>query len=97
MSRYPADVAAVCGVLPVCGSADKRHVDWLLQRVNERGSDVDLQSLILVVDDDADLRKLMAEFLVGHRYGVLMAPNVAEMQQLSAAGNCNLVVPCSTS
>ena len=54
--------------------------------------DVDLQSLILVVDDDADLRKLMAEFLAGHGYRVLMAPNVAEMRRLMQQETPDLIV-----
>src|SRR5882672_2473729 len=42
---------------------------------------MDLQSLILVVDDDPDLRKLITEFLSGHGYRVASAENVAEMRR----------------
>ena len=38
-------------------------------------TDMDLQSLILVVDDDPDLRKLITEFLCGHGYRVMAAQN----------------------
>jgi two-component system, OmpR family, response regulator len=43
-------------------------------------ADLDLKSLILVVDDDADLRKLIGDFLAGHGYRVAAAENVAQMR-----------------
>ncbi|MGH8027345.1 MAG: response regulator [Pseudoxanthomonas sp.] len=41
---------------------------------------MDLQSLILVVDDDPDLRKLITGFLAGHGYRVAAVENAAEMR-----------------
>jgi two-component system OmpR family response regulator len=52
----------------------------------------DLQSLILVVDDDPDLRKLISEFLSGHGYRVASAENVAEMRRSIEAGRPDLVI-----
>jgi two-component system OmpR family response regulator len=40
---------------------------------------MDLQSLILVVDDDPELRGLITDFLGGHGYRVHAAENVAQM------------------
>ncbi len=42
---------------------------------------MDLTSRILVVDDDPDLRRLIADFLAGHGYRVAVAENVAAMQR----------------
>jgi two-component system OmpR family response regulator len=53
---------------------------------------MDLQSLILVVDDDPDLRKLITEFLSGHGYRVASAENVAEMRRSIEAERPDLVI-----
>lgn len=54
--------------------------------------DVDLQSLILVVDDDPDLRKLITDFLSGHGYRVAAAENAAEMRRVIDAQRPDLVI-----
>lgn len=54
--------------------------------------DMDLNSLILVVDDDPDLRKLIAEFLAGHGYRVSAAQSVAQMQQSIERERPDLIV-----
>lgn len=48
--------------------------------MNAYSSDMDLQSLILVVDDDPDLRNLITDFLAGHSYRVAAVENAAEMR-----------------
>jgi two-component system, OmpR family, response regulator len=53
---------------------------------------MDLQSLILVVDDDPDLRRLITEFLYGHGYRVAEAGNVDEMWQAIAQQPPDLVI-----
>ncbi|HTV77298.1 MAG TPA: response regulator transcription factor [Steroidobacteraceae bacterium] len=53
---------------------------------------MDLQSLILVVDDDPDLRRLITEFLYGHGYRVAEAGNVEEMWQAIARQPPDLVI-----
>jgi len=55
-------------------------------------SDMDLQSLILVVDDDPDLRRLITEFLYGHGYRVAAAASVEEMWRLVAEQPPDLVI-----
>lgn len=42
---------------------------------------MDLQSLVMVVDDDPDLRELTAGFLRDHGYRVVVAENVAQMRE----------------
>jgi two-component system, OmpR family, response regulator len=42
---------------------------------------MDLSTLILVVDDDPDLRKLIGDFLAGHGFRVEVAANAAAMRQ----------------
>ena len=54
--------------------------------------DMDLQSLILVVDDDPDLRKLITGFLAGHGYRVAAAENAAEMRRVIDAQRPDLVI-----
>jgi two-component system OmpR family response regulator len=54
--------------------------------------DMDLQSLILVVDDDPDLRKLITGFLAGHGYRVAAAENAAEMRRVIEAQRPDLVI-----
>src|SRR5580704_11666642 len=54
--------------------------------------DVEPQSLILVVDDDPDLRKLITEFLSGRGYRVMAAQNAAEMRRLIEAERPDLVI-----
>jgi two-component system, OmpR family, response regulator len=46
---------------------------------------MDLQSLIPVVDDDPDLRKLIADFLSGHGYRVATAANAANAAEMRQA------------
>lgn len=53
---------------------------------------MDLQSLILVVDDDPDLRKLISEFLAGHGYRASTAENVAAMRRAIEAQRPDLVI-----
>jgi two-component system OmpR family response regulator len=53
---------------------------------------MDLQALILVVDDDPDLRKLITGFLSGHGYRVASAENVAEMRRSIEAERPDLVI-----
>src|ERR1700757_3245822 len=55
-------------------------------------ADMDLQSLILVVDDDPDLRKLITGFLSGHGYRVTAAQNAAEMRRLIEHKRPELVI-----
>jgi len=43
-------------------------------------TDMDHSTLILVVDDDPDLRKLIGDFLAGHGYRVEAAENAAAMR-----------------
>lgn len=53
---------------------------------------MDLTSLILMVDDDPDLRKLIADFLAGHGYRVAMAEDVKAMRRLIDAQRPDLVI-----
>ncbi|WP_139301857.1 response regulator, partial [Xanthomonas graminis] len=53
---------------------------------------MDMQSFILVVDDDPDLRRLISEFLQEHGYQVDAAENVADMRRLMAIRQPDLVI-----
>src|SRR5579884_4317413 len=53
---------------------------------------MDLQSLILVVDDDPELRKLITDFLSGHGYRVAAAQNAAEMRRIIDTQHPDLVI-----
>jgi two-component system OmpR family response regulator len=53
---------------------------------------MDLQSLILVVDDDPELRKLITDFLSGHGYRVAAAQNAAEMRRVIDTQHPDLVI-----
>jgi two-component system OmpR family response regulator len=53
---------------------------------------VDLQSRILVVDDDADLRKLIADFLTAHGYEVATSQSVEEMRQQIEAQRPDMII-----
>jgi two-component system OmpR family response regulator len=53
---------------------------------------VDFQSHILVVDDDADLRKLIADFLTSHGYEVSTSQSVAEMRKQIEARRPELII-----
>lgn len=53
---------------------------------------MDLQSLILVVDDDPDLRRLITEFLFGHGFRVAEAGNVEEMWRAIAGQPPDLII-----
>src|SRR5262245_16259590 len=48
--------------------------------------------LVLVVDDDPDLRKLISEFLAGHGFRVDTAENSAAMRQLMTRVTPDLVI-----
>ena len=54
--------------------------------------DMDLQSLILVVDDDPDLRKLITDFLAGHGFRVAAVENAAEMRRAIEEQRPDLVI-----
>ncbi|MFT3931638.1 MAG: response regulator [Spongiibacteraceae bacterium] len=53
---------------------------------------MDLNSFILVVDDDPDLRKLITEFLAGHGYRVAAAENAVEMRRMIETENPDLII-----
>jgi two-component system OmpR family response regulator len=53
---------------------------------------MDLTSLILVVDDDPELRDLMARFLGGHGYRVQAAENAAQMDAMLLRERPDLIV-----
>lgn len=57
-----------------------------------QSADMDLQSFILVVDDDPDLRKLITDFLAGHGYRVLAVGNAAEMRRVIDEQHPDLVI-----
>jgi two-component system OmpR family response regulator len=54
--------------------------------------EMDLQSLILVVDDDPDLRRLITDFLASHGYRVAAAQNAAEMRRAIEDERPDLVI-----
>jgi len=60
--------------------------------MNTPDGDMASQSLILVVDDDPDLRRLITEFLSGHGYRVLAAQNAVEMQRIIDSDRPELVI-----
>jgi two-component system OmpR family response regulator len=60
--------------------------------MNAAHRDMDLQSRILVVDDDADLRSLTAGFLLEHGYRVRAVANVAAMHDALAHEPADLIV-----
>lgn len=60
--------------------------------MNAQPPEMDLQSLILVVDDDAELRDLTGEFLARHGYRVRSVENVAQMRQAIDADRPDLVI-----
>lgn len=47
---------------------------------------------VLVVDDDADVRRMLVEYLSGHDYHVVAAANGAEMRERLAAGVPDVVL-----
>ncbi|HZX76378.1 response regulator [Lysobacter sp.] len=53
---------------------------------------MDLQSLILVVDDDPDLRKLISGFLGEHGYRVIAAEDAAQMRRMLDEHRPDLVI-----
>src|SRR5262245_44949775 len=53
---------------------------------------MDHTARILVVDDDADLRRLIGEFLAGHGYQVQQVASAAEMQRVIDASPPDLVI-----
>ena len=53
---------------------------------------MDYQSLILVVDDDPDLRRLVSDFLVGHGYRVNSAGNGTDMRRSMEVERPDLVI-----
>ncbi|MEJ0100224.1 MAG: response regulator transcription factor [Pseudomonadota bacterium] len=58
----------------------------------ETALSVDHPSRILVVDDDADLRRLITEFLAGHGFQVQAAAGVAQMRQALDVQHPDLVI-----
>lgn len=56
------------------------------------GAPMDLATRILVVDDDAEIRALLSEFLSRHGYGVETAADGAEMEQRLAGSTFDLAV-----
>jgi two-component system, OmpR family, response regulator len=54
--------------------------------------DMDHTTLILVVDDDPDLRKLIGDFLAGHGYLVQVAENAVAMRQSIEKQRPDLVI-----
>lgn len=57
-----------------------------------RSEQMDSHFLILVVDDDPELRKLISDFLAGHGYRVLVAENATEMRHIIDAQHPDLVI-----
>jgi two-component system, OmpR family, response regulator len=53
---------------------------------------MDRETLILVVDDDPELRRLIGDFLVGHGYRVQAAENAAAMRTAIAGEKPDLVI-----
>lgn len=53
---------------------------------------MDHNTLILVVDDDPDLRKLIGDFLIGHGYRVAVAENAAAMRVAIDKARPDLVI-----
>jgi len=53
---------------------------------------MDHTTLILVVDDDPDLRKLIGDFLAGHGYRVAVAENAAAMRRSIESQRPDLVI-----
>lgn len=53
---------------------------------------MDLQSRILVVDDDADLRKLIGDYLRGHGYIVESAANVTALRQAMQVNRPDVII-----
>jgi two-component system OmpR family response regulator len=53
---------------------------------------VDLESRILVVDDDADLRKLIADFLTAHGYEVDTSRDVEDMRKQMDVHRPDLII-----
>jgi two-component system OmpR family response regulator len=53
---------------------------------------MDLASVILLVDDDPDLRKLVSDFLAGHGYKVHAVGSAAELRQVMAEVQPDLII-----
>ncbi|GHH47109.1 MULTISPECIES: response regulator [Gammaproteobacteria] len=53
---------------------------------------MDMQSSVLVVDDDPDLRRLISDFLGEHGYHVQAAESVPEMRRLMAQRRPDLII-----
>jgi two-component system OmpR family response regulator len=53
---------------------------------------MDMQSSVLVVDDDPDLRRLISDFLGEHGYYVQAAESVPEMRRLMAQRRPDLII-----
>lgn len=83
--------AALCQLR---GRADKRRLHWrdIPYETTARALSMDLQSLILVVDDDPDLRKLITDFLADHGYRVAAVGNAAEMRRSIEEERPDLVI-----
>ena len=63
-----------------------------LNPINGQAAKMDLNSLILVVDDDPDLRKLITGFLAGHGYRVASAENAVEMRRRIDSEHPDLII-----
>ena len=68
---------------------DSRAIDV---RMTDPVPAMDMQSLILVVDDDPDLRKLISDFLAAHGYKVAAVENVAQMRRFMSGQRPDLVI-----
>lgn len=60
--------------------------------MTQQAPQMDLNSLILVVDDDPDLRKLITGFLAGHGYRVTAAENAVAMRKIIDTENPDLII-----
>lgn len=60
--------------------------------MTQTAEQMDLNSFILVVDDDPDLRKLITEFLASHGYRVAAAENALEMRRMIETENPDLII-----
>lgn len=60
--------------------------------MSARQPEMDLQSLILVVDDDPELRDLTVGFLARHGYRVASAENVAQMHEAIEVQRPDLII-----
>lgn len=85
----PAVAVVTSPVVPKAEVPGRRSADVIRPIKNGDGAASDrvaiAQGTILVVDDELEIRELIAEWLVGHGYTVLVAGNAAEALQLIEA------------